>query len=72
MADTDDAREQLTQDVVDGISTVNVDGMNVTMQDPAKRLDVIERLERGSISETAATKPHFGIRFSKLIPPGGG
>ena len=22
--------------------------------------------------QTAASKPHFGLRFTKLIPPGGG
>ena len=72
MADTDDAREQLTQDLVDGLATVNVDGMTVSLQDPAKRLDVIERLERDEVKDAAASQPHFGLRFTKLVPPGCG
>jgi len=35
-------------------------------------LDQLMRLERHLASKTAGTRNRFGVRFSKIVPPGAG
>lgn len=53
----------------DGVSSMS-DGTRTVSKDPdraKKRLDLLDRLEARSTSQ-----PHFGLRITKLISPGGG
>lgn len=68
----DTARERLTDQLEKGVQSSAKDDMRLENYDPAKALDVIERLERKEITDVTATKPHFGIRMTKLVPPGCG
>lgn len=68
MADADDIAEKAAEVAASGISNATVDGTSVTAQDPEKLLNVADRLE----SRAAATKPHLGLRFTRIIPGGGG
>jgi len=52
----------------DGIATVSVGGETVT----AKSLDELNRLLQVINSDLAADQEHFGIRLTKLVPPGTG
>jgi hypothetical protein len=66
MADGDDIRDSVSDDVNTGIQSVTADGVQVTAMDPAKRLDVADRLD----GNTAASVPTFGLRMTKLRSPG--
>ena len=68
----DDAFDELLDDVAEGVSELELDGKRRKNQDPEARLNVMERLERREAADGAAAQPHFGLRFTKLIPPGGG
>lgn len=65
------ARELLiTEELAgDAVLSVSVDGMSVNMDRDAlkRRLDLLD-----SLALRNNDQPHFGLRFSKLQPPGGG
>lgn len=71
-AELESIETRIIEDVDAGMQSVSVDGMNINITDPGRRLDVLERLENRTARETAAIKPHFGLRFTKLVSPGGG
>jgi len=48
--------------------SVTVDGKNVQSHEIS---ELIEAAKFGA-AQTAATKAHFGLRFSKIVPPGAG
>jgi hypothetical protein len=51
-----------------GPATVTIDGQTVTAKDIAQLIEA----DRYLAAKTAATKSHFGLRFTKLVPPGTG
>lgn len=53
---------------VSGIAQVTIAGQTTTV----KSIDELLRWRDRLVAAQAATKPHFGIRFSKIIPPGPG
>ncbi len=58
----DDIREAAQQSAADGVQSFS-DGTNsVTAMDPAKQLEIAERMDR----RTAATTTNFGLRFTTL------
>ncbi len=61
-----DARDQVGADVTSGLDSVNVDGMNVSMTDPMKRLDVLDRIE----ARKAARCGVLPIGITKVISRG--
>jgi hypothetical protein len=63
--EADEIEEAVIADAVEGIQSATVDGMTVSMQDPMKRLDVVDRLR----TSTASTQSHFGLRHTRLIGP---
>lgn len=68
----DSTREELEQailnDAADGVQRTSTDGSEVEMMDLADRIKVADRAKNRS----AAARGHFGMRFTRLIPPGGG
>lgn len=65
---SEDLEQALIEDAADGIESVVVDGMSVRKHSLKDRLAVADRQK----NTTAAALPHFGMRFTKLIPPGAG
>lgn len=63
-----DLEQALLNDATEGISTVAVDGLSVTSQSLDARLKVADRHK----NKNAASLPHFGMRTTRLLSPGGG
>ncbi len=61
-----DLAEQLQTAAASGIKSVKADGVEVTAH-PLK--DMIEA-DRYLSNKSSAAKPHRGLRFTKLVPPG--
>ena len=51
-----------------GPASVTVGGQTVVQKDIEQQIKADEYLA----AKQAATKPHFGLRFTKIIPPGAG
>lgn len=67
MPDSDDILDAAAE-AATGPKSVTVDGQTVVARD-IKDIKEAADLEAG---RTAATKPHFGLRFSRQVPPGCG
>lgn len=67
-ADSLAIREALANDAATGVQSVSVAGQSVTNMSVDDRIKAAEFVA----SQNAATKPHFGLRMVKLVPPGGG
>jgi len=48
--------------------SVAIDGLSVQQQSVAEVIAADRYLK----AQAAAARPHFGLRFTKLVPPGGG
>ena len=68
MATLQDLEQALLDEATEGIASTSVDGTSVTKQPLRDRLAVADR----QVGATAVDKSHFGLRFTQLIPPGGG
>lgn len=66
--DRDAVKAAMVQFATDGIATVTVGGQTVTV----KSLDEINRLLQLINSDLASDQEHFGLRMTKLVPPGTG
>jgi len=66
--DRDAVKAAMVRLATDGIATVNVGGETVTV----KSLDELNRLLQLINADLAADREHFGIRMTKLVPPGAG
>ena len=67
MPDADDIRDAIAENAV-APQSVSVDGTNVTakpLQDQIKAANFVA-------GQSAASKPHFGLRFTLMVPPGCG
>ena len=64
----EDLEDAIVASATEGIGSVSADGMTVTEQSLDSRVRALHSL-RG---EEAAVKPHFGLRFTQLVPPGTG
>jgi len=64
----DDLREAIVQNATDGIASVSVDGLTVTAKNVREQIEAETHLA----SQAASVKPHFGMRFTRLVSPGGG
>lgn len=62
------AAEAIEQAALGPKSVTTKDGTTVIARD----VDDLIKSDNHAAGKTAATKRHFGIRFTKLIPPGGG
>lgn len=69
---TTSIEESIAESIEEGISSISVDGLSVTATDDGSRLDHLEKLERRQARNSSSSKSHFGLRLTKLIPPGGG
>lgn len=65
---SDELEQALIEDAAEGIDSVLVDGMSIRKSLLKDRMAVADRARNAN----AATKPHFGIRTTRLISPGGG
>lgn len=65
MADTPD---EAALQVALGPKQVSVDGTTVT----AQSVDEIKKAKDMLAASNAAARPHFGMRMTKLVPPGCG
>lgn len=59
--------EQIIADAESGMSSVVVDGMNVSMAPLKDRLDALDRIKANQI-----TNPFATMRHQRIISPGGG
>jgi len=58
----------IERDAIDGVQSVSVDGTNVG----AMSIDDRIKAARFVAAQQAAARNHLGLRFVKLVPPGGG
>jgi len=68
VADADDIRTAAAANAAAGISSAASDGQQTTALDPEKQMRVADKVA----ANAASAQPHFGLRFSKLVPPGCG
>jgi hypothetical protein len=66
MADSDDIRQSIIDSAKTGIQRVRVGHQDVEMA------SVDDQLKALTLASDAADDPAFGLRFTKLIPPGCG
>jgi hypothetical protein len=66
MADT--IASNIEADAIAGVQRVSVDGQSVDAMSIDDRIKAAKYLA----GQQAASKNHRGLRFTKLIPPGGG
>lgn len=66
MAEPSEISEAIADAAADGTQSVTADGMTVSEHSLADRLKALEKLSQ----DQGASKPHRGLRFTKLIPPG--
>ena len=69
MAITED---EILAAIEDGIQTVASDGVSTSLVDPLRRIQALKALRDLENGVEAAKQPAFGLRFTKLVPPGGG
>jgi hypothetical protein len=60
--------EAIEQAALGPASVTNADGQTVVSKDIQQLLDA----RNDQSAQTAAGKPQFGLRMTKLVPPGGG
>ena len=60
--------EAILQNALGPASVTNADGQTVVSKD----IDQLEQARAALATTGAASKPAFGLRMTKLIPPGGG
>ena len=65
-----DIEQSLIDSATEGVRTVSVDGLTVSGHSLLEQIEADKYLK--SQSSTAMAQPHRGLRFSKMIPPGGG
>jgi len=68
MADPTNIEEAIEQNALGGVQSTSVDGVSVTFQDIEKQIKADQYLK----GQAAASKNGMGLRFTKIIPPGGG
>jgi hypothetical protein len=66
MADTID--EAIEAAAISGVKRVTVDGQTVEVHDLEQQIAASQHIA----SQAAASRNHFGLRFTKLEPPGAG
>lgn len=64
--------EEILQSIEDGIQTVSSDGVSTSLVDPLRRIEALKAIKDLEKGEEAAKNPAFGLRFTQLVPPGGG
>lgn len=67
MAQPETIEDAIEQNAL-GPASVTVAGQTVVQKDIEQQIKADEYLA----AKQAATKPHFGLRFTKIIPPGAG
>jgi hypothetical protein len=72
-ADAEDEQIDTIQDAIESIAKNMVQSSSENGRS-ATRIPIRDLIEadRHIAQKSAASKPHFGLRFTKLIPPGGG
>jgi hypothetical protein len=67
-ADSELIQASIVANAQAGIASSSNDGGSMTM------VSITEQIKAAQFvaSQRAASKPHFGLRMTKLIPPGGG
>jgi len=65
---TDRIQESIERDAAEGVSSITVDGIATTAMSIGERIQAARYLA----AQQAAAQSHFGLRFTKLVPPGGG
>lgn len=68
MPDTPDEIDELIDTVAAGPKSVAVDGRSATSQN----LSDLKDIRNDRAAQAASGKGHFGLRFTRLVPPGCG
>ena len=68
MPDVDDINDAIATAAEAGIQSVSVDGQTVVQKSVAEQIAAAQFVAQ----QAAKSKPHFGVRFAKLVPPGCG
>ena len=66
--DRDAVKAAMVRLATDGIATVTIGGQTVTV----KSLDELNKMLQVINSDLASAQEHFGMRMTKLVPPGTG
>ena len=68
MPNTPDDIDALIDTVAEGPSSATVDGRSAT----AQKLSDLKDIRNDRAAQEASGKGHFGLRFTRLVPPGCG
>ena len=68
MATADEIAAAAATSAEAGISSQSSDGVQTTAMDPLKQMQVADKVA----ANAAGARTHFGLRFTKLVPPGCG
>ncbi len=66
--DRDNIKAAMVSFAVDGFAAVTIGGQTTTV----KSLDELRRMLEMVQADLASGKSHFGLRMTKLVPPGAG
>lgn len=55
-----------------GLTSTATDGLSASFRSAGDMLGDLEAIEKREARTNASSKPHFGMRFTKLVPPGCG
>lgn len=68
MPNTPDEIDELIDTVAEGPASATVDGRSAT----AQKLSDLQAIRNDRASQEAASTAKFGLRFTRLVPPGCG
>jgi hypothetical protein len=68
MATSEEIAEKIASSAVAGVQSASNDSGSVTSMTISEQIKAAHFVA----SQNAGSKPHFGLRFTKCIPPGGG
>lgn len=60
--------EAIAENAIAGVKNVTVDGVSATAMSVDEQINAAKYLA----GQDAVAQNHFGLRFVKLVPPGGG
>jgi hypothetical protein len=55
-----------------GVTSSSTDGLSASFRSASDMLEDLEAIEKRTNRSAAANLNNFGLRFIKLVPPGGG
>lgn len=69
--DSADIRHTAAQIAAGGVQSFSDGAHSVTAFDPEKLIDIADKIDDDTVVDNASAVPGFGLRFTRLLSPGG-